>query len=129
MTFNIHGGQHGVVNNVAGNQTNVGGQYGLSVTDADAVAAVAALRGQLDHMWLPPAAASAVRADAIGVEAELHGGRPDRRAVAERLSRIAQVLSSAGALASAGTGLLGPLGTLAAWLGHLGEPVSRLLGR
>jgi len=112
---------------VAGDQTNIGGQQAFGAAEVDVRAVTAELRRQLGAVALPAQVGAAVLADAEAIDAEVRGRTPDRRSIADRLARLTQVLGSAGALATAGAALLGPLRALAGWLGVLGEPVRRLL--
>jgi hypothetical protein len=44
------------------------------------------------------------------------------------LERLTRLLAAAGSLTTAGTALVGPLRTIAGWLGALSEPFLHLLG-
>lgn len=128
MGITIGNQQGGVVNNVAGDQHISGGQHGAVGADLDdARGALKQLRREIDRAALPPASNGEAQAQLEAAGRELAHPEPDRQAVAARLTRLAQVLSSVGALASAGTALGGPLVTLAGWLGALGAPILRLL--
>ncbi|MBP0448162.1 hypothetical protein J5Y04_01190 [Kitasatospora sp. RG8] len=129
MVFNIGNQQGGVINNVAGDQTVHGGQSGhLTVDGQDVRDLVGELRTAVEQAQLPPAVAPEVRAELDSLDAEVARPEPEREAVAGRLTRITRLLTSAGALVAAGTGLLGPLSALAGWLGALGQPILHALG-
>ncbi|MBD9724314.1 hypothetical protein [Streptomyces caniscabiei] len=129
MAFNIGNQQGGVVNNVAGNQTVHDGQSAVFTAGGQEVRGlVRELRASIERTSLPPAIEPEVRAELDSLDKEVARPEPDREAVAGRLGRITQLLSSAGALVTAGTGLIGPLGALAGWLGALGEPILRAIG-
>ncbi|OKI13259.1 hypothetical protein [Streptomyces sp. CB03911] len=129
MVFNIGNQQGGVVNNVAGNQSIHGGQSAVFTTGGQEVGdLVRRLRESIERTALPPAIEPEVRAELDSLEEEVAGPEPDREAVAGRLGRITRLLSSAGALVTAGTALIGPLGALAGWLGALGQPILRAIG-
>ncbi|HEX6339040.1 MAG TPA: hypothetical protein VFZ85_18950 [Jiangellaceae bacterium] len=125
MTFNIRNQTAGVINNVAGNQ-HVGVQQGHVGTD-DARRAVAELREALQTVSLPPEAEAEARTHVEQVDADVKEPEPDRSRVADSLRRLTRLLSSVGAFAAAGAALIGPLQTLAAWLGELGQPIMQLL--
>lgn len=126
MTFNIHNQTADMINNVAGDQ-HVGVQQGRVGTD-EARQAVATLREALMTVSLPPGANAEARARVNQVDAVMKEPEPDRSQVADSLRRLTRLLSSAGALVAAGTALVGPLQTLATWLGELGQPIMQLLG-
>jgi len=127
VTFNIRNQTAGVINNVAGNQ-HVGIQRGRVVGTDDARQAFADLREALLTVSLPPQAEAEARTRVKQIDAEIKEPEPDRNRVAESLRRLTRLLSSVGAFAAAGTALIGPLQTLAAWLGELGQPIMQLLG-
>ncbi|MER7702614.1 hypothetical protein ABTX81_06935 [Kitasatospora sp. NPDC097605] len=129
MVFNIGSQQGGVVNNVAGDQTVHGGQRGRLTADGrDVRELVGELRTAVDRAPLPPAVAPEVHSELDALDTEVTRPEPDREAVAGRLTRVTRMLSSAGALVAAGTGLIGPLSALAGWLGTLGRPILQALG-
>lgn len=127
MVFNIGSQSGGVVSNVGRDQHVTGGQHGTSVSVADAQSAAQALKAVLTSLDLPPDVKAVAQQEAEQVERELGQSEPDREHVAGRLERLTRVLAGAGALASAGTALIGPLTTLAHWLGGIGAPLLRLL--
>jgi hypothetical protein len=127
MVFNIGSQTGGVVSNVGRDQHVTGGQHGTAVSVADAQSAAQALRVALERLDLPQDVSATARQEAEQVERELAQPEPDRERVAGRLERLTRVLAGAGALAGAGTGLIGPLTTLAQWLGSVGAPLLRLL--
>ncbi len=127
MTFNFHGDQQAaIINNVAGDQTNLGGQHAYGA-DGDVRAVVAELRRQLQATAMPAEVSAAALADVTNIEAEVRHRNPDRRGIAERLTRLTRLLHAAGTLATSGAALRAPLGALANWLGALGEPITGML--
>ncbi|MEV8098069.1 hypothetical protein [Kitasatospora sp. NPDC085879] len=129
MVFNIGNQQGGVVNNVAGDQTVHGVLSGhLTADGQDVRALVGELRSAVDRAQLPPAVAPEVRSELESLDAEVARPDPDREAVAGRLTRITRLLTSAGALVSAGAGLIRPISSLAGWLGTLGLPILQAIG-
>jgi hypothetical protein len=120
MGFQIGHQNARTINNVEGTQYNA---YG----DGNPRALLDQLRAELARLPLPPHVHAKATAELDAVAAEVARPEPDKPAIADQLGRLTHVLTSAGALVSAGTGLGGPLVALAGWLGKLGEPLSRLL--
>jgi hypothetical protein len=130
VVFNIGSQQAGVVNNVAGDQHLYGGQHAaMSMDVADVRALLAKLREDIMRSSLPDNANAEAEAEIDAAAAELSKPQPDKRAIAGRLTELTKVLTAAGALATAGTGLGGALAAVAGWLGNLGEPIRNLLSR
>jgi hypothetical protein len=127
MTFNIRNQSGGIVNNVAGDQHNYGGQP-VTVTIEAARQAVRELREGLTRVPLDPSVAARARDDVEALSAAVQAPRPEPSTVVGPLGRLTRLLSAAGSLTTAGTALVGPLRTLAGWLGALGEPILHLLG-
>lgn len=127
MTFNIGNQTGGVINNVAGDQRITGGQYGTVVTTEAAISAVQQLREGLATAKLDGQAAAEARERVDEIDSHLRAPQPDRPRIAAVLERLTRILAAAGSFAAAGAGLIGPLQTLAGWLGSLGEPILRLL--
>ena len=96
-------------------------------TDA-ARRAVNELREALMTVSLPPNTTAEAQARVEQIDVAMKEPEPDRSRVADSLRRLTQLLASVGSLAVAGTALIGPLQTLATWLGELGQPIMRLLG-
>lgn len=112
------------INNVDGTQYNFGGDY-----RGDPRQLVEELRVQLERLALRSDVQTAASGQVAEMAAALSRPKPDKAAVADRLERVTKLLSSAGVLVAAGTGLGAPLAALAGWLGALGEPITRLLRR
>jgi hypothetical protein len=108
----------GIINNVEGTQNvhapQIGGHGHLP---PDVQRALRDLGPALSRVPLPPHARAHSEAQVREVQAEMAKPRPDRRRVAEHLTGLASVLASVGAVGTAVSGLLGPLGALAQWLG------------
>lgn len=120
--------QHGViVNNVDGDQVIYGGQHGMVVTSEDARRAVRDLRDALASAALGSATAAQVRVHVAEIDAAVHAPEPDKRRAAGPLKRLVELLADAGSLATAGAALIGPLQTLAGWLGAHGAAILGLL--
>jgi hypothetical protein len=83
----------------------------------DLWAGLAAAR--LDETVAPPA-----RAQLAAVEAAVRAPEPNRSRVADALRQFTRLLVASGSLSAA---LVGPLQTLADWLGTLGEPIRQAL--
>ncbi|HEY9307805.1 MAG TPA: hypothetical protein VIP82_08350, partial [Microbacterium sp.] len=59
--------------------------------------------------------------------AALGAAEPDKAAAAGALERLTRTLKSAGALASAGAALIGPLQAIGRWLGPIGATLLGIL--
>ena len=120
--------QHGaIINNVDGDQVIYGDQHGTVVTSEDARRAVRDLRDALASTALDDATAAQARAQVAEIDAAVHAPEPDKRRAAGPLKRLVQLLANAGSLATAGAALIGPLQTLAGWLGAHGAAILGLL--
>jgi len=120
--------QHGViVNNVDGDQVIYGGQHGMVVTSEDARRAIRDLRDALASAALGGATAAQARVHVAEIDAAVHAPEPDKRRAARPLKRLVELLADAGSLARAGAALIGPLQTLAGWLGAHGAAILGLL--
>ncbi len=127
MTFNIGSQSGGNINNVAGDQRITGGQHATVVTTESARQAVLDLRSGLDTTALDETTAASARTRVDEIDADMKAQQPNRSRIASSLERLTRLLVGAGTLVTAGGALLGPLQTLAGWLGTLGEPILRLL--
>lgn len=128
MVFNIGSQQAGVINNVAGDQTIRGDQQGsITIEGGVGRTLLAQLRRELGTAALPADTRAAVESELDACDTELQRPDPDPQPLRDRLAKVAQVLVSAGAVVSAGTGLGAALAALAGWLGQLGEPIRRVL--
>ena len=120
--------QHAVViNNVDGDQVIYGGQYGTVVTSEQARRAVHDLRDALAGAVLDDATAAEARGRVAEIDAEVRAPEPDKERAAGPLKRLVKLLADAGSLATAGAALIGPLQTLAGWLGAHGAAILGLL--
>jgi hypothetical protein len=128
VTFNIGNQQAGVVNNVAGSQTIHGGQHGALVLDVERGRTLLAdLRCQVAAASLPDVDRTAALRDIDACERALDGDEPDARSLGSRLGAVAQVVVTAGAVVSAGTGVGAALAAIAAWLGPVGNSIRMML--
>jgi hypothetical protein len=117
----------GIINNVAGDQHNTGGQYGTVVSAQEARRAVRELRDNVMATQLDVSTAREARARLSEIDTAMNAPEPDQSRVARVLKRLTQLLITAGSLSAASTALIAPLQTLAHWLGMLGEPILRML--
>ena len=127
MTFNIGNQTAGVLNNVAGDQRISGGQHGTAVATDTARQAVDALRAALAAARLDEHTAVAVQEHVSQIDEAMRAAEPDRHRAAAALARLTAILRSAGSLVTAGAALVGPIHTLATWLGTVGDPILRML--
>ena len=114
-------------NNVDRDQVIYGGQHGMVVTSEDARRAVRDLRDALASAALGGATAAQVRVHVAEIDAAVHAPEPDKHRAAGPLKRLVELLADAGSLATAGAALIGPLQTLAGWLGAHGAAILGLL--
>ena len=115
MGFHIGQQNAANINNVDGDQTIHGGQHGMFL--ADPAQALAALRAAVEATPLPPQPAASARTELETASAALGG----------ELERLTGTLKSAGALASAGAALVGPLQAIGRWLGPIGATLLGML--
>jgi len=127
MSIRIKNQHAGVINNIDGDQVIYGGQYGTVVTSQDARRAVHDLRHALAGAALDDVTAAEARARVAEIDAEMHAPEPDKERAAGPLKRLVKLLADAGSLATAGAALIGPLQTLAGWLGAHGAAIIGLL--
>jgi hypothetical protein len=119
--------QHaGVIIN-ADEMTINGNQYGTVAPDENARQAARELQSALATAALDRPTRTQAGAQATEIDAAMRAPQPDKSRIAGLLNRLTGLLADAGALATAGAALIGPLHTLATWLGFLGEPILRLL--
>lgn len=127
MSIHVKNQKAGVINNVDGEQVVYGGQHGTVVTGEDARRAVRELRGALAGVALDDATAAEARAQVAEIDAAVHAPQPDKHRAAGTLKRLVKLLADAGSLATSGAALVGPLQTLAGWLGAHGAAIFSLL--
>ena len=118
----------GLINNVEGTQNVNAPQYGMyGHLPKDVQRALLDLSTALDDVPLPPRARTQAQAQVSEVQAEMARAEPNRHRVAEHLASLAKIVNSAGAVGTAVNALMGPLSTLAGWLGHAAAPLVALL--
>lgn len=127
MSPHIKNQHAAVINNVDGDQVVYGGQHGTVITSADARRAVHDLRDALAGAALDDATAAEAGARVAEIDAAVRAPEPDKERVAGPFKRLVKLLADAGSLATAGTALIGPLQTLAGWLGVHGAAIIGLL--
>jgi hypothetical protein len=98
----------------------------LTPDPRQALNAVRTLRGSLAGLDLRGEVRSAAGRTLDEIEDELRIADPDRGVITARLERFTELLTDAGAVASAGASLIRPIRTIATWLGPIG---AALLGR
>jgi hypothetical protein len=127
MEIHVKNQTAGVITYVDGNQVIYGGLHGTVVTDEDACRAVRELREALTSVALDRTRAAEARAQVAEIDAAVRTPRPDKRRAADTLKRLTELLAGAGSLTTASTALIGPLQTLATWLGAHGTAILSLL--
>jgi hypothetical protein len=118
----IDGSNHGTINQ-AGRDVNV---TNLTASSLDALLAAGELRSALASLGLAPEDRRAAQQELDEVERELRRPDPDREQLAGRLKGLTEILKSAGALATAGAALFGPIGVIAGFLGPLGSAIAQV---
>lgn len=127
MTFNINNQTAGIINNVSGDQRIDGEQHGTVIGIDEARRAAGQLREVVGSLSFPAQTGDEARSRASEIESELTTDDPDRFRIADALDQVTRILKSAGSLAAAGAAALGPIQTLAAWLGEIGQPILHIL--
>ena len=127
MSIHVKNQTAGVINNVDGDQVVYGGQSGTVVSGEDARRAVRQLRNALADVPLDETTAAEARAQVAEISAAVHAPQPDKRRAAGPFQRLVKLLADAGSLAAASATLIGPLQTLASWLGVHGAAMLSLL--
>src|SRR5262245_5090684 len=116
----FHGPNYGTLNQ-AGRDMHVAT---VAASPLDALVAATKLRREIERLDLSHDDRAAANAEVAAVERELRQLEPDTGAIAARLERATRILRSAGAFASAGVALAGPIGVIAGILGPLGHVVA-----
>jgi hypothetical protein len=123
MSFHIGTQNAGVVNNVAGDQHITGGQHGTLVTTPEVLQALQALRATVATVHLDASARKEAICQLDEIDAAAKRARPEPEKIAGPLEKLTRLLVAAGPIAAT----VGPLQTIAAWLGNVGAGVLRLL--
>ena len=127
MSFNIGNQTGGVINNVAGNQYISGDQRGTAASAAVLREALEQLRAAVGNAGLDDKTSTAATAQLDEIDSTLTEQEPDRPKAGKALDKLAALLVSAGAVATAGQALAGPIQTIASWVGSWGPAVAQLL--
>ena len=123
MSFHIGTQNAGVVNNVGHDQHIAGGQQGVLVVTPEVQQALQALRSAVASAALDGAQSREATRQLDEIDGAVASAAPDPERVAGPLEKLTRLLVAAGPIAAA----VGPLQTLAGWLGQLGSGVLRLL--
>jgi hypothetical protein len=123
MSFHIGTQNAGVVNNVGHDQHITGGQQGVLVVTPEVRQALHALRSVVGSAALDDARSREATRQLDEIDAAVGSAMPEPERVAGPLEKLTRLLVAAGPVAAA----VGPLQTLAGWLGQLGSGVLRLL--
>jgi hypothetical protein len=123
MSFHIGTQNAGVVNNVGGDQHITGGQQGTLVVTPQVREALDALRSAVASADLDSRQGREATRQLDEIEVVVGSAAPEPERVAGPLEKLTRLLVAAGPIAAA----VGPLQTLAGWLGQLGAGVLRLL--
>lgn len=128
MNFNIGQQTGGVINNVSGTQRITGGQHGEVIPVDTARNALLQLHRAVQHAGLDAEQSAAAATSLDVLDAELAKPDPDRSKAGQALDELTSWLLSAGALATAGQALVGPIRAIATWVGSWGPSVAQALG-
>jgi hypothetical protein len=123
MSFHIGTQNAGVVNNVGRDQHISGGQQGTLVVTPEVREALEVLRTTVGSAELDERQSRDATRQLDEIEAAVGSATPEPERVAGPLEKLTRLLVAAGPIAAA----VGPLQTLAGWLGQLGAGVLRLL--
>ncbi len=127
MEIHVKNQTAGVINYVEGTQVVNGGLHGSVVTDDAARQALSELRQALSSIPLDRPRAAEARAQVDELDRAVRAPQPDKQRAASALKRLTDLLIGAGSLATAGAALIGPLQTLAVWLGTHGAAILSML--
>lgn len=127
MTFDFGNVNVGVMNNAGRDMTISGNQKGRVVVAAAVRQALSELRAAVASADLPGDAAETAQTELDDVSAAIEAAEPNPPRAARALERLTKLLTSVGALTTAGSALVGPLQTLGNWLGPLGAQLLALL--
>jgi hypothetical protein len=128
MEIHVKNQTAGVITYVDGIQVVHGGLRGSGVTDEDAWRAVHELQNALETVAIDGSRANEARAHVAELGAAVHALRPDKRRAGDILRQLTELLVGTGSLTTAAGALLGPLQTLASWLGAHGAAIFGMLG-
>jgi hypothetical protein len=123
MSFHIGTQNAGVVNNVGRDQHITGRQEGTLVVTPEVREALQALRSTVASVELDGRQSREATRQLDEIEAAVGSATPEPERVAGPLEKLTRLLVAAGPIAAA----VGPLQTLAGWLGQLGAGVLQLL--
>jgi hypothetical protein len=123
MSFNIGTQNAGIVNNVGRDQHVTGGQQGVLVVTPEVRQALQTLRSTVASAPLDGARNREAHRQLDEIDAAVGSATPEPERVAGPLEKLTRLLVAVGPIAAA----VGPLQTLAGWLGQLGAGVLRLL--
>ena len=126
VTFNI-GQQTGVNTNVAGDMSLYGGQQYVAGSPEEVRADLAALREVVAGLGLQPEVQQEATDLIDEADRELAQPTPQPDKVGGPMTRLANLLSDAGAVASAGASLIAPLQRIGSWLGIAGKAILAVL--
>jgi hypothetical protein len=128
MSFNI-GSQHAnMINNVQGDQTIHGGQHAVIATPTEARQVVRELREEIAALGGDDSATDEAVRELDEMEHALEEEDPNKAELGRRLGRVTEILSSAGAIVSAGAGIGSAIVRIATWLGPFGAAALRMVG-
>jgi hypothetical protein len=126
-TFEIGTQNAGSIQNVGGDLTIENLEVHAAWSTVEIRQELTRLRQELAGIALPPEARAGAEAAILAAAAEAETTEPDRGAIARRLHEATTILDEAGALSTAGKGLVESLRRTAAALGPAGKALLLLL--
>jgi hypothetical protein len=122
VPINIGRQEAAVINNVEGTQVINGGQTGVSGGPglADARIALGQLEEVVAGLRLAPEVRVQADADLAQSRRELAKKKPDKKKIAEKLTRVVDFVIAAGGVARSTGQVVSALSVLAQWLGPIG---------
>jgi len=127
-TFNIQSQSAGSIQNVGNDMTVNGGLHSAATFDAAGLqAALMQFAEELNEADMAPEHRFAALSNLAHASVETARPEPDRQSIGARITKAAEVLRDAGALASGGSALVQSLCRIAELLGPAGHALTGLL--
>jgi hypothetical protein len=130
MNINFQGPVNAGSMIVAAGDVNVGGDINAAnASGSDALELVRQLRTAIGALNLPAKTRTQTSTQLNAIEKEFDKRQPDKSSIADKLGKLTTVLKAAGAIATAGTGVVPIILRLASWLGEHGKAIIGMLPR
>lgn len=130
MNINFQGPVTAGSMNVAGGDINIGGDINAAVASgSDALELVRQLRTAIGTLELPAKTRTQTSTQLNAIEKEIDKPQPNKSSIADKLGKLTTLLKAAGAIATAGAGVVPIILRLASWLGEHGKAIIGMLPR